>query len=50
MSGMSVSGAGDVNGDGIADVLIGAPFADGDAGQSYIVFGNKTKLGKGCKY
>jgi hypothetical protein len=46
-SGRSVSGAGDVNGDGIDDVLIGAPYADPDgrlpgAGESYVVFGRAT--------
>jgi hypothetical protein len=41
-SGKSVSGAGDFNGDGFDDVVIGAPFADpnGDvSGASYVVFG-----------
>jgi hypothetical protein len=42
--GEGVSSAGDVNGDGIDDVIIGAPMADpngvADAGQSYVVFGN----------
>ncbi|MBD2109309.1 bluetail domain-containing putative surface protein [Nodosilinea sp. FACHB-13] len=42
-SGLSVSSAGDINGDGIDDLIIGAPSADpngnGDAGESYVVFG-----------
>jgi hypothetical protein len=42
-SGFSVSGAGDVNGDGFDDVLIGAPMAYAkqymSAGLTYIVFG-----------
>ena len=42
-SGRSVSGAGDVNGDGIDDLIIGAPSAgpngNKDAGESYVVFG-----------
>jgi len=45
-SGFSVAGAGDVNGDGIADVIIGAPNADNnsrtDSGSSYVVYGNAT--------
>ena len=43
-SGFSVSAVGDVNNDGIADIGIGAPFADvnnENAGQSYIVFGSE---------
>lgn len=39
-SGESVKGAGDVNGDGIDDIMIGAQHANDKAGQSYIVFGN----------
>jgi hypothetical protein len=42
-SGFSVSKAGDVNGDGLADILIGAPYADpsgnADGGTAYVVFG-----------
>ncbi|ATE60100.1 hypothetical protein CCZ27_09185 [Thauera sinica] len=38
-SGMSVSGVGDVNGDGLADFIIGAGNANGLAGRSYVVFG-----------
>lgn len=47
-SGISVSGAGDVNGDGIDDLIVGAQFADragvgGDeAGESYVIFGDSS--------
>ena len=45
-SGNSVHGAGDVNGDGIDDVIIGARLADANglfrAGSSYVVFGRDT--------
>lgn len=45
--GVSVSNAGDINNDGIDDLIIGANFADTsdgktDAGQSYVVFGSKN--------
>jgi hypothetical protein len=42
-SGWSVSSAGDINGDGIDDLLIGAPYAyassTDDAGSTYVIFG-----------
>jgi hypothetical protein len=45
-SGYSVSSAGDVNGDGLADLIVGAPYSDpasgADAGRSYVVFGKTT--------
>ncbi len=40
--GGSVSSAGDVNGDGFSDLIIGATGADSGAGKSYVVFGNLT--------
>lgn len=41
-SGDSVSGAGDVNGDGVSDIIIGAPSENANPGQSYVVFGGTT--------
>ena len=42
-AGISVAGAGDVNGDGRPDLVIGAPFEDNngrqDSGSAYVVFG-----------
>jgi len=47
-SGRSVSGAGDINGDGFDDVIIGAraasPNGNSGAGESYVVFGNDSGL------
>ncbi|MGL1921369.1 MAG: cadherin domain-containing protein [Hyphomicrobiales bacterium] len=40
-SGISVSAAGDVNGDGYDDLVIGSPYAD-DFDTSYVVFGKET--------
>ena len=37
--GFSVSGAGDVNGDGLADIILGAPFLDHSTGKTFVVFG-----------
>ena len=44
-SGSTVRGAGDINGDGVDDMIIGAPSADrngiNNAGESYVVFGGR---------
>jgi Ca2+-binding RTX toxin-like protein len=44
-TGESVASAGDVNGDGFADLIVGAPFADPHgsySGTSYVVFGKAS--------
>ncbi|MCX5868662.1 MAG: hypothetical protein NT009_14495 [Proteobacteria bacterium] len=47
--GSSVSGAGDFNGDGYADILLGAPFTAvgvlSGAGEAYLVYGTALPLG-----
>jgi len=45
-SGFSVSAAGDINGDGIGDLIIGAPYAENNSGASYLVFGSNQVLPK----
>lgn len=42
-AGYSVSQAGDINDDGIEDIIIGAP--NGDGGEAYVIFGNDTGFG-----
>ncbi|WP_183030036.1 cadherin domain-containing protein [Altericroceibacterium spongiae] len=47
--GYSVSDAGDVNGDGFADIIVGAYQGDDggvDAGEAYVVFGNASGFGE----
>ncbi len=48
LSGFSVDSAGDINGDGFDDLIIGALYADPnavtDAGSAYVVFGSNTSL------
>ncbi len=46
-AGFSVAGAGDVNGDDLADVIIGAPNADNsenESGSAYIVYGTDSNV------
>jgi hypothetical protein len=47
--GTAVGGAGDVNGDGLADVVLGAPEADangrGGSGTAFVVFGRREASG-----
>ena len=44
-SGRNISVAGDVNGDGVADFIVGSPYASGSAGKSYVVFGRSSWSG-----
>jgi len=42
--GLAVSGADDVNGDGLDDVLFSAPAVDGDRGEAYLIYGREGTL------
>jgi VCBS repeat-containing protein len=47
-TGWSVASAGDVNGDGYADLIVGASYGDdggGEAGEAYVVFGKASGFG-----
>ncbi|MFC7499782.1 FG-GAP-like repeat-containing protein [Enterovirga sp. GCM10030262] len=48
-AGSSVSDAGDINGDGFADIIIGAPYGDEgpdtNAGDAYVIFGKAGGFG-----
>jgi len=46
-TGLGVNGAGDINGDGLADIVIGAPQANtpaANAGRSYVLFGRRGQV------
>ncbi|NBB14598.1 hypothetical protein GVN21_04385 [Caulobacter sp. SLTY] len=45
-TGVSVAGAGDINGDGVDDLMVGAPYADpagSNSGSAYVIFGQASQ-------
>ena len=42
--GYAVSGAGDIDGDGHDDVIVGAPYASSSAGKAYVYYGSSTGI------
>jgi hypothetical protein len=42
LNGFSVAAAGDLNGDGLADLIVGGPAGLGGVGRSYVVFGSTS--------
>ncbi|MCK6528847.1 hypothetical protein L6R50_15220 [Myxococcota bacterium] len=50
-AGFAVASAGDVDGDGCGDMLVGAPLADAagqDAGAAFLIFGDQDPAAVGC--
>ncbi|NJL84519.1 MAG: hypothetical protein HC890_19190 [Chloroflexaceae bacterium] len=45
LAGISVSNAGDFNGDGFDDILVGASGVGNNVGQVYVIFGTSSNLG-----
>ena len=43
-SGFSVASAGDFNGDGISDIIIGAPYNKDVSGRTYVIYGKTGGL------
>lgn len=44
-SGGSVTSAGDINGDGLSDVIVGAPVEGGEIGNAYLIYGTQSAPG-----